>query len=72
MLYSDSIKPVEGGTGERGMVLVVDDEPTSRALLTRWLEHDGFAVESYENAEDFRPSPTCSPMRCASTSACRA
>ena len=52
MLYSDSIKPVEGGTGERGMVLVVDDEPTSRALLTRWLEHDGFAVESYENAED--------------------
>jgi two-component system, NtrC family, response regulator len=31
--------------------MVVDDEPTSRALISRWLERDGFEVESFESAE---------------------
>jgi DNA-binding NtrC family response regulator len=35
----------------RGVIMVVDDEPTSRALITRWLERDGFEVESFETAE---------------------
>jgi DNA-binding NtrC family response regulator len=33
------------------LVLVVEDEPDSRALLERWLTLDGFEVKSFGDAE---------------------
>ena len=33
-------------------VLLVEDEPTSRTLIARWLERDGYRVEVAESAEE--------------------
>lgn len=41
--------------GKEGMqapvVLVVDDDNTTRTLMVRWLEREGFRVEAFESAE---------------------
>jgi DNA-binding response OmpR family regulator len=38
--------------GAQGRVLVVDDEPVVREVLTRYLERDGFDVETASDGED--------------------
>jgi DNA-binding response OmpR family regulator len=38
--------------GAQGRVLVVDDEPVVREVLTRYLERDGFDVETAADGED--------------------
>jgi DNA-binding response OmpR family regulator len=38
--------------GTQGRVLVVDDEPVVREVLTRYLERDGFDVETAADGED--------------------
>lgn len=35
-----------------GRILVVDDEPVQRKLMVKWLERDGFEVESVQSGRD--------------------
>jgi DNA-binding NtrC family response regulator len=39
------------GEGQSPLVLLVEDEPDSRALLERWLTLDGFEAKSFADAE---------------------
>ena len=38
--------------GERGTALVVDDDPTSRRLLSLMLQHEGFATLEARSGEE--------------------
>ncbi|MFI5024518.1 MAG: response regulator, partial [Alphaproteobacteria bacterium] len=42
----------EGGSTSRGTVLVIDDDPTARELITAYLHEQGFAVESASSGID--------------------
>lgn len=43
---------VERQPGERPIALIIDDEPTAREILSRWLQPHGFEVRTAENGHD--------------------
>jgi PAS domain S-box-containing protein len=47
-----SVEPGQVTEAQRDTVLVIDDDPTARELLTSYLERDGFAVVSAANGVD--------------------
>ena len=65
--------PGRRGAAGRPTVLVIDDDPAVRDLLTRFLDPEGFAVVSAASGEEgLRLARELPPMPSPSTCSCRA
>jgi CheY-like chemotaxis protein len=59
---ADAAQPAPSGSGVAGTVLVVDDDPAARNLLSRFLGREGFRVEEAADGEAaLRRARDCRP-----------